>query len=86
MARATGTIAPGTAGACGVSLLELSGSNSVSTSEVGGLLNKGGLSGKRFQEAALLRSATKDLSHKEAQKAQKLIRHSFVLFVLLCGY
>ncbi len=54
MAGATGTIAPGPAGPRGVSLLELSLPFSVTTSEVGGLLKKGGLSGTGFQEAALL--------------------------------
>jgi hypothetical protein len=40
MARATGTIAPGPEGACGLSLKELFGSKCVSTSEVGGLLKR----------------------------------------------
>ena len=43
MARAAGATAASSQGSRGVTLLELSASDCVSTTEVGGLLKKGGL-------------------------------------------
>ena len=81
MARATGTIAPGAQGAGSVSLLELFSSKRVSKTEVGGLLKKGGLAGTSFQRGRPCSFATKKLSHKEAQNAQR-VKERFLC--LLC--
>ena len=72
MARATGTIAPGSQGACRISFLELSGSKCVTTTEVGGLLKKAVSLETTFQEAAFLDQPQRKIAATKEHKGTNL--------------